>query len=204
MTILLDDLGAFLDRSCPWELMSSRADLFQLLFSLILSNLGCSSITFRRSTEFHLGKDFILDFYRMASLVPEGPAFRVAQLSAKEHPSLAQLCRPLLYSLCEHYLAADVRVLGGEEAARLRGDFSAKFMESMGYRAALNGHHPLLSQLTGQGEMRGEGEAVLGLLDTAPEANKKLNKAFCEPKNVAVNPVLEIVRELLHDETAGE
>lgn len=186
--------------------MEPRADLYQHLFTRLLTAWGAPMERFRfsRGTDFQLKQEFALDLYRMVSLVPERPAFDAAGLEGVEHPQLSQLILPLMLALNEHYLEADLCLYGAQNRASANGMFSARFLEIMGYKAALATHHEILSSLTGQGKMSGEGESCLGVLDNAAEAKKKLKKAFCEPQNVTVNPILEIVGHVLLGENKGD
>ncbi|KAL5106853.1 Tyrosine--tRNA ligase cytoplasmic [Taenia crassiceps] len=77
VVILIDDIGAFLEGNCPWEVRESRCALFEKVLRAVFKafNGDEKALTIVRGHEFKCEGSYMLDLYRLVSLVPEKDAF---------------------------------------------------------------------------------------------------------------------------------
>ncbi|VDM28181.1 unnamed protein product [Hydatigera taeniaeformis] len=74
--ILIDDIGAFLRGNCPWELRESRCALFEAVLRAVFKIYKGDEkrLTIIYGHDFKCGGSYMLDLYRLVSLVPEKEA----------------------------------------------------------------------------------------------------------------------------------
>ncbi|KAL5970703.1 Tyrosine--tRNA ligase cytoplasmic [Taenia solium] len=77
VVILINDIGAFLEGNCPWEVRESRCALFEKVICAVFKafNGDEKALTIVRGHEFKCEGLYMLDLYRLVSLVPEKEAF---------------------------------------------------------------------------------------------------------------------------------
>ncbi|KAH9278072.1 Tyrosine--tRNA ligase, cytoplasmic [Echinococcus granulosus] len=75
--ILIDDIGAFLEGNCPWEARESRCALFERVLRAVFKAFAGDekALTIVRGHDFKCEGSYMLDLYRLVSLVPEKEAF---------------------------------------------------------------------------------------------------------------------------------
>lgn len=66
-------------------------------------------------------------------------------------------------------------------------------------------HHPLIDSLTGESKMsKSKPDSAVFIHDSAEDIQRKIQKAFCEEKNVEKNPILNWAKNLLFWNRSGE
>lgn len=117
MTILLADIHAFLDNlKAPIEMVEQRAEYYRFMITAILEAVGISTdkLRFVLGSSYQKTPDYVMDVYRMASVVSEHDARRAGSETVKQsaNPPLSGLLYPVLQILDEQYLDVDAQFGG--------------------------------------------------------------------------------------------
>lgn len=117
VVILLADIHGFLDNlKAPLALVESRAIYYRLIITAILESVGVPTgkLEFVLGSSYQKTPDYIMDVYRLSSLISENDAKRAGAEIVKQSDNgpLSGLLYPILQVLDEEYLRADVQ-LGG-------------------------------------------------------------------------------------------
>lgn len=117
MTILLADIHAFLDNlKAPIEIVNHRADYYKLTITAILEAVGVKTeqLKFVLGSSYQKGAEYIMDVYRLSSVVSEHDARRAGSETVKQsnNAPLSGLLYPILQILDEQYLDVDVQFGG--------------------------------------------------------------------------------------------
>jgi tyrosyl-tRNA synthetase len=117
VVILLADIHGFLDNmKAPISLVESRAVWYRLVITAILESVGVPTekLQFVLGSSYQKGPEYVMDVYRLSSLVSEqsakGAGAEVVKQS--ENAPLSGLLYPILQVLDEEYLNCDAE-LGG-------------------------------------------------------------------------------------------
>src|SRR3989339_774629 len=116
--ILLADIHAHLDNmKSPLELLAKRVEFYKLELSSLYKSLGVdiSKIEFVKGSDYQLSREYSLDMYRLAS---QSTAERAKHAAAEvvrfgDTPKLGGFLYPLLQTLDEEHLGADIQYGGG-------------------------------------------------------------------------------------------
>ncbi|OON16492.1 tRNA binding domain protein, partial [Opisthorchis viverrini] len=259
IVVLVNNVAAHLRGSCSWDLVVPRGEFCRAVLSALFIALGGrrEQFTCLLGTDFQYSGDYMLEFYRLVSLVPESDCAAASDCptsvaeqqendTSTNDPSadggsarcaLGQLLMPCTDLVDTVYLRAHVR-LASADRVRKRHLFEKGFLSKLtSQQAPVHLSHPLLSSLqvdsTGsvgtsvtvvrpmhscppasRTECPAAAQALAILAEDcslplveplAPGAEKtvlqglkrRLKRAFCQPGNVAVNPVLEIYRYVI-------
>ncbi|CAG0888067.1 unnamed protein product [Darwinula stevensoni] len=182
VTILFADLHAYLDNmKAPWELLALRTKYYEKVIKAMLSSIGVplEKLRFVKGTDYQLSREFMLDVFRMASMVTEHDAKKAGAEVVKqvEHPLLSGLLYPCLQALDEVFLNVDAQ-FGGVDQRKIF-TFAEKYLPQMGYTKRVHFMNPMVPGLTGGKMSASEEESKIDLLDTPAAVKKKLKKAFC-------------------------
>lgn len=117
MTILLADIHAFLDNlKAPIEMVEQRAEYYRFMITAILEAVGISTekLRFVLGSSYQKTPDYVMDVYRMCSVVSEHDARRAGSETVKQsaNPPLSGLLYPVLQILDEQYLDVDAQFGG--------------------------------------------------------------------------------------------
>ena len=117
VVVLLADIHGFLDNlKAPLELVESRAAWYRLVIQAILESVGVPTekLQFVLGTSYQKSPDYVMDVYRLSSLVSEHEAKRAgAEIVKKsDNAPLSGLLYPILQVLDEEHLHVDAQ-LGG-------------------------------------------------------------------------------------------
>lgn len=120
MTILLADIHAFLDNlKAPIEMVEQRAQYYRFMITAILQAVGISTdkLKFVLGSSYQKTPDYVMDVYRMCSVVSEHDARRAGSETVKQsaNPPLSGLLYPVLQILDEQYLDVDAQFGGKTE-----------------------------------------------------------------------------------------
>jgi tyrosyl-tRNA synthetase len=117
VTVLLADIHGFLDNlKAPLSLVESRAVWYRLVIRAILESVGVPTekLQFVLGSSYQKGPEYVMDVYRLASLVSEHDAKKAGAEIVKQsgNAPLSGLLYPILQVLDEEHLNCDAE-LGG-------------------------------------------------------------------------------------------
>lgn len=141
VVILLADIHGFLDNlKAPIELVDNRAKYYGLVIKAILEAVGVPTekLKFVLGSSYQKNPEYIMDVYRMASLVSEHDAKKAGAEVVKQtsNAPLSGLLYPILQVLDEQHLDVDAQ-FGGMDQRKL---FVAgkEWLPKLGYRQVSN------------------------------------------------------------------
>ncbi len=225
MTILLADIHAFLDNlKAPIEIVEQRAEYYRFTITAMLKavNVPTDKLRFVLGSSYQKTPEYVMDVYRMASVVSENDARRAGSETVKQsaNPPLSGLLYPVLQILDEQYLDVDAQ-FGGMDQRKL---FTAakEWLPKLGYRERAHLINPLVPGLQGakmsssdpstfyaaqaryvSGWMLSpltkakKKDSKIDLLDSAETIASKIRKAEAFPKVVEGNGVLAFTEYVL-------
>ena len=114
---LLADVHGFLDNlKAPLELVQYRVEYYRFTISAILESVGVSTekLRFVLGSSFQKSPEYIMDVYKLSSLISEHDARRAGAEVVKQSDSgpLSGLLYPILQVLDEQYLGVDAEFGG--------------------------------------------------------------------------------------------
>lgn len=117
IVILLADVHSYLDNlKAPLELVESRAKYYEKVITAILQSVGVPTekLEFVFGSSYQKSPDYVLDVYRLSSLVSEHEAKKAGAEIVKQTDNgpLSGLLYPILQVLDEEHLKVDAQ-LGG-------------------------------------------------------------------------------------------
>lgn len=152
MVVLLADIHGFLDNlKAPLELVESRAQYYRRIIKAILDAVGVQTdkLKFVLGSEYQKSPEYVMDVYRLSSLITEHDAKKAGAEVVKQSasPPLSGLLYPVLQVLDEEHLKADVQ-LGGVDQRKL---FVAatEWLPRIGYRKRAHLINPMVAGLNG-------------------------------------------------------
>lgn len=200
VTVLLADIHGFLDNlKAPLELVESRAVFYKFVITALLKAVGVSvdKLRFVLGSSYQKSPDYIMDVYKMSSLISEHHAKRAGAEIVKQSDDapLSGLLYPVLQVLDEQYLDVDAQ-LGGMDQRKL---FVAatEWLPKIGYRQRAHLVNPMVAGLQGAKMSSSDENSKIDLLDSADQVLKKVKKAFAAPKEVDGNGVLALIEYVL-------
>lgn len=197
VTVLLADLHAYLDNlKAPWELLEHRVKYYEEAIKAMLEsiNVPLGKLKFVRGTEYQLNKNYVLDIFKMSTVVTEHDAKKAGAEVVKQvqHPLLSGLLYPGLQALDEEYLKVDAQ-FGGVDQRKIF-TFAEKYLPALGYQKRIHLMNPMVPGLTGTKMSSSDEDSKIDLLDGASAVKKKLSKAFCEEGNIEDNGILAFAK----------
>ncbi|KAK3186139.1 Tyrosine--tRNA ligase cytoplasmic [Lecanicillium sp. MT-2017a] len=200
MTILLADIHAFLDNlKAPIEIVEQRAEYYRFTMTAMLEavNVPTDKLRFVLGSSYQKTPEYVMDVYRMASVVSENDARRAGSETVKQsdNPPLSGLLYPVLQILDEQYLDVDAQ-FGGMDQRKL---FTAakEWLPKLGYKQRAHLINPLVPGLQGAKMSSSDPNSKIDLLDTPDVITKKISKAESFPKVVEGNGVLAFTEYVL-------
>ncbi len=117
VVVLLADIHGFLDNlKAPIELVEYRVKFYRLAISAILESVGVSTerLQFVLGSSYQKTSEYVMDVYRMCSLVTEHEAKKAGAEIVKQSDNspLSGLLYPILQVLDEQYLNVDAQFGG--------------------------------------------------------------------------------------------
>ncbi|XP_064613085.1 tyrosine--tRNA ligase, cytoplasmic-like [Liolophura sinensis] len=200
VTILFADLHAYLDNmKAPWELLEKRVMYYEHIIKAMLRSIGVplDKLKFVKGTDYQLSREYMLDVYKLSSLVTEHDARKAGAEVVKQvdHPLLSGLLYPGLQALDEEYLKVDAQ-FGGVDQRKIF-TFAEKYMPHLGYAKRAHLMNPMVPGLTGTKMSSSDEDSKIDLLDSAAQVKKKLKKAFCQPGNITENGLLSFCKHVI-------
>lgn len=206
--VLLADIHGALDKT-PWQLLEKRYEYYKIIIPAIFEATGAdlSKVKIVKGSDFQLEKKYMMDVLRMSTFTTVKDATKAASEVVKmgDSPKLSGLIYPIMQSVDEEYLGADVQYGGLDQRKILV--FAREMLPKIGYRPRIEFMTPLIPGLTASGKMSSsEKNSKIDLLDDEKTVNEKLNSAYCEPGKVEGNGVLAFCKHVImvHKEDAGK
>lgn len=189
VVVLLADLHAFLNHKGTLEEIRAIAEYNKHCF--IGLGLDTQRTEFVLGSTFQLKSDYMLDVLRMATGTTLLRARRsMAEIARElEDPDVAQVVYPLMQSVDIAHLRADIAV-GGIDQRKVHM-VARENLPALGYRKPVCIHTPLLHGLDGEAKMSSSKGNFIAVDDEPATIKGKITKAFCPPKVVKNNPVVE-------------
>ena len=149
--VLLADIHAFLDNNkSELDIVGNRALYYELMVTEMVNSLysGTNTIKFIKGSQYQFQKKYILDVFKLNSLVSVNEAKHSGAEVVKysNNPALTGLLYPSLQALDEEYLDVDGE-LGGIDQRKLFV-FSRKYLPKLGYRKRFHILTPMVSGLS--------------------------------------------------------
>jgi tyrosyl-tRNA synthetase len=196
--VLLADLHAYLNDKGTLEDIRRVAEYNKHCF--IALGLDPERTEFLLGSDFQLKPEFTMDVLRMAT----GTTLLRAKRSMAEiarhlkDPDVAQVLYPLMQAVDIAHLGADVAI-GGLDQRKVHMVAREK-LPALGYRKPVCVHTPLLHGLDGADKMSSSKGNFIAI-DDRPEAIRgKTMKAFCPPKQIKGNPIIEYAEHVVFPE----
>jgi tyrosyl-tRNA synthetase len=191
VTVLLADLHAFLNHKGTLGEIQRIAEYNKHCF--IALGLDPQRTNFVLGSSFQLTPEYVLDVLRMATKTTLLRARRAMTEIARQtkDPDVAQAIYPLMQAVDIAHLKVDIAV-GGIDQRKVHMVARERLPE-LGYKKPVCLHVPLLHGLDGEVKMSSSKGNFIAVDDEPSVIREKVMKAFCPPKVVKDNPVVEYV-----------
>ena len=193
--VLLADLHAYLNDKGTLEEIRRVAEYNRHCF--IALGLDPKRTEFLLGSDFQLKPEFSLDVLSMAVDTTLLRARRsMAEIARHlKDPDVAQVLYPLMQAVDMAHLGVDVAV-GGIDQRKVHMVAREK-LPALGYRKPVCVHMPLLHGLDGTAKMSSSKGNFIAIDDEPATIEEKLKKAFCPPKIVKDNPIIEYAEHVV-------
>jgi len=193
--VLLADLHAYLNDKGSLEEIRRIADYNKHCF--IALGLDEKRTEFLLGSSFQLEPKYSMDVLRMAVGTTLLRARRSMGMIARhlEDPDVAQVLYPLMQAVDMAWLDVDVAV-GGIDQRKVHMVAREK-LPALGYRKPVCVHMPLLHGLDGAEKMSSSKGNFIAVDDEPKVIEEKVKKAFCPPKVVKDNPVIDYAEHVV-------
>ena len=198
--ILLADIHAFLDNmKSPLELVGKRVEFYKMELQELYRAIGAdvSKIEFIKGSDYQLGKEYTLDVYRLADLTTAERAQHAAAEVVKfgENPKLGGFLYPILQTLDEEYLGADIQY-GGLDQRKILG-FAREAHSKIGQKKRVAIMTPMLPGIMGGKMSASDPASKIDLLDDEATVASKLQKAFCPEGIIEGNGTISFMKYVI-------
>ncbi|KAF1769689.1 hypothetical protein GCK72_001506 [Caenorhabditis remanei] len=187
-TILVSDIEAFLDNEkVSWGAIEARGIYYREMFLSLIKRLKLEDIIevkIAAEHEKYFDKDYVLDFYKMASAVTRD------ETTICEGSALSGNLVPLIYSLNAHIHRPDLLIVGNDST--VFADLSARLLRYFGYSAISHLAIPTVPGCNGQKMSCSVLDFLLDPLDTPKQTKTKIARSFCEPGNLDGNVAMQL------------
>jgi tyrosyl-tRNA synthetase len=198
--ILLADMHAFLDNmKSTLELVGKRVEFYKHELRELYRAIGVdvSKIEFVKGSDYELGKEYTLDVYRLADVTTAERAQHAAAEVVKfgENPKLGGFLYPILQTLDEEHLGADIQY-GGTDQRKIFG-FARESHPKINQKKRVEIMTPMLPGITGKKMSASDPSSKIDLLDSPKEIEAKINKAFCPEGVFEENGIMAFMRYVI-------
>lgn len=196
--LLLADLHGALDGT-PWDLLEKRFEYYNKIIPLMFKCIGADVKDFKliKGSEFQLTKDYFYDLLRLSTVATSHDATKAAAEVVKftENPKLSGLIYPLMQSLDEVYLDADIQY-GGLDQRKIMV-FARENLSKIGYSPKIEIMTPIIPGLVGKKMSASDEKTKIDLLDDEQTVINKIKNAYCEEGVVEDNGVLAFIKNVI-------
>ncbi len=188
ITILLADLHAFLNEKGSIEQIEEWARYYKRCFTA----LGLKS-----DTRYVLGSDYQLDaeYTKLVLRLARDTTLNRARRSMDEvsrnaeDPVVSQMIYPLMQTADIGFLNVDIAV-GGIDQRKIHM-LAREALHSLGFKTPICLHTPILLGLDGN-KMSSSKDNLIAVEDTSEAIKQKLKAAYCPPRNIEDNPIMQL------------
>jgi tyrosyl-tRNA synthetase len=196
--VLLADLHGALDNT-PWSVLEKRYDFYSIVIGGMIEVIGGDkkNIEFVKGSDFQTSKEYVLDLYKLSSETTVRNALKSASDVVKhgDNPKVSGIIYPLMQSLDEVYLDADVQ-LGAQDQRKIFV-LAGEFLPKIGYNKRVHVILPFIRGFTEEGKMSSSiPNSKIDFLDSSEDIQKKLNKAYC-PEGDIENGVCDFAFDVI-------
>ncbi|MEM2874583.1 MAG: tyrosine--tRNA ligase [Candidatus Hadarchaeales archaeon] len=195
VTVLLADLHAYLNGKGELEEIRRIAEYNKHCF--IALGLDPKTTDFRLGSEFQMNGEYIIDVMRMATQTTLLRARRsMAEIARRvEDPDVAQVIYPIMQAVDIAHLKVDIAV-GGKDQRKVHMIAREK-LPALGYKKPVCLHLPLLHGIDGSEKMSSSRGNFISVRDPPNHIKEKIGRAFCPPRVIDGNPVIEYAEQLV-------
>jgi tyrosyl-tRNA synthetase len=189
--VLLADVHAYLNEKGDFDRIAKLVEYNKRAF--VALGLDEDKTKFILGSSYQLEKDYVLDIHRLATITTLNRARRsMDEVSRrKKDPMVSQMVYPLMQALDIAHLSIDLAV-GGMDQRKIHM-LARENLPKLGYTAPICLHTPILIGLDGQKMSSSKGNYI-SVRDGDEEVKKKIMRAFCPPKQIEDNPIIQIVQ----------
>ncbi len=195
--ILIADIHAAMDDlKAPWEEIDKRAEFTQKCIELALP--WKKKPSFITGSDFQLTEEYQLDVLKMSTMATVNRATRAAsEVTRMENPKVSELIYPIMQSLDEEYLNADIQ-WGGIDQRHIFA-FAREYLPKLGYEKRIEIMQPLIMGLKGPGAKMSSSrpETIIKIYDSEKSIKDKIKKAYCPEGIIKDNPVMQLTKYLV-------
>lgn len=185
--ILLADLHAMLNRKSE-DSIKKEIDNWKKT----IKSIGIKAEVVLGSS-FQFSKEYQFDVMKASQSMSLNRGLRSMQEVARdiENATISQLWYPLMQVIDIKHLGADV-ALGGLEQRKIH--MLGKDIENVTSHNFIAVHTPLITSLKGPGQKMSKSipGSGISLTDSDEEIKKSISEAYCPPKEIKDNPILQI------------
>lgn len=199
LKLLLADLHAWLNEKGSLGKIEKIAELYLEGFKALGVDITKADVVY--GSDFQLHHEYNLDILKLALRVRLLRAKRAMTIIGREeeNPHIAQALYPLMQSVDIKHLNADIAF--GDMAQRKIHMLARENLPSIEYKIPIVIHHEDIVGLNG-GKMSSSIPESRIMIDEQPEeVIKKVMAAFCPPKQLRENPILQICKYIIFTRT---
>ncbi|MFH1408507.1 MAG: tyrosine--tRNA ligase [Nanoarchaeota archaeon] len=189
--VLFADYHTWLNQKGDWDFIRDQAKDWEKQFK----KLGLKNAEFILGSSFQRNIDYMDDILKMSQKVTMNRALRSMQEIARdiEHAKVSQLIYPFMQVEDIKALKVDIAQAGIEQ--RKIHMLARELLPSMGWKAPLCVHTPLIPSLQKEGKMSSsEPNSLISVADDSETIKKKINKAYCPEGETKNNPLMAIAK----------
>lgn len=196
--LLLADIHGALDNT-PWDALEKRYEYYKTIIPLMFKSVGANIKDFEivKGSDFQMKNDYVYDLLRLSTVSTVHDSMKAASEVVKfgDNPKLSGLIYPLMQSLDEQYLDADVQY-GGVDQRKIMM-FARENLPKVGYKPRIELMTPLIPGLIGKKMSASDPKSKIDLLDDEGEVNDKVKDANCPIGVIEDNGVLAFLKQVI-------
>jgi len=191
--ILLSDTHALVNRKGSEKEIAKQIDIWKRAIKAIGLNAK-----FVVGSSFQFKKEYWQDIIQMAINTSVKRGMRSMQELARdfENATISQMLYPLMQA--EDIKFLDVDVAYGAMEQRKVHMIARERLPKIGCKAPIILHTGMIAALSGKGKMSSStADSLISVIDSNKAIEKKVAKAFCPAKQIADNPILQIIELII-------
>lgn len=193
--VLLADYHAYLNKKGSLEWIGKVAEYFKHCVVAIGGDL--SKIEFVLGSSFQLEEEYMNDVLRMSLETSIPRARRSMDVIGRDmaHAKVSQILYPLMQ--VEDIKWLDVDLAFGDTAQRKVHILARELLPKLGFKKPVALHHALIIGLHGGKMGKSIPGSYIAVHDSPEVIKKKIREAYCPPKVVQDNPILQWCKYLV-------
>ncbi|CAD6184507.1 unnamed protein product [Caenorhabditis auriculariae] len=198
-TLLVSPIEAFLDNEkVSWAAQQPRAVYYAEMLRSFVKTLGLESsakVVIASDLPGYFDRDYVLDFYKMASAVTRDEA------TICEGTSLSGSLVPLTYALNLRLVRPDVVLIGDD--AVVYAKLTEKLLSFIGSHTYTHIVLPTIPGCDGAKMSCSRRDFLLDPLETPKQIKTKIARSFCEPGNLEGNVAMQLAKIVVFPSLEG-